>query len=207
MHICTHTQTSSQACTNPRHLFFIITTQSAGGKVGPCYAAAVHRLSMWGGLSLTLGLKHESLLRSTGKTQRGAEREQWGGVVWYTSCTGTQLCPLQALIHTHIHTHTACGTGFVLSDLAVILLLQDNNSQEDKSTVQVQAVYKVHSWGQISLCHVVYNFTSCPVWRGSCFINCLLTAATCPVIWPLCSVMHINCQILIKRKKTVSDLL
>lgn len=103
-HICTHTQTSSQACTNPRHLFFIITMQSAGGKVGLCYAAAVHRLSVWGGLSLTLGLKHESLLRSTGKTQRGAEREQWGGVVQYTSCAGTQLCPLQAQIHTHRYT-------------------------------------------------------------------------------------------------------
>lgn len=60
----------------------------------------------------------------------------------YTSCTETQLCPSQAhvqQIHTQAH-KTARGTGFVLSDLAVILLLQDNNAQEDKSTVQVQAV-------------------------------------------------------------------
>lgn len=62
-HTCIHatrSKRSSQACTNPQHLFFIITIQSAGGKVGLYYAAAVHRLSVQGGLSLTLGLKHES---------------------------------------------------------------------------------------------------------------------------------------------------
>lgn len=65
--------------------------------------------------------------------------------MYYTSCTGIQLCPLQVQIltdkYTLAQTHKAArGTGFVLSDLAVILLQQGNNSQEDESTVQVQAV-------------------------------------------------------------------
>lgn len=69
----TCTKRSSQACTNPKHLFFIITMLSAGGKVGQCCTAAEHELSVRGGLSLTLGLKQETLLKSTGETQRGAE--------------------------------------------------------------------------------------------------------------------------------------
>lgn len=41
MHVCTHSQKSSQACTNLQHLFFIIIMLSAGGKVGLCYTTAV----------------------------------------------------------------------------------------------------------------------------------------------------------------------
>ena len=62
VHPRTCTQTSSGACTEPR-AFVIITMLSARGKVGLCGAAAERQLSVWGGLSLTLGLKHQSLLK------------------------------------------------------------------------------------------------------------------------------------------------
>jgi len=62
VHANMHTHSNKQpGMHNPQHLCLIITMLSAGGKV-------------W--LSLTAGLKHESLLKRTGKTQRGAEREQ-----------------------------------------------------------------------------------------------------------------------------------
>lgn len=80
-----------------------------------------------------------------GEQQRGSgERcsqvhiQRWNSAV---SFTGTRTVDTRSLKHTHTYTQkTACGTGFVLSDLAVILLLQDNNSQGDKCTVQAQEV-------------------------------------------------------------------
>lgn len=83
---------------------------------------------------MTFGLKHELLRR--GKTQRGAMRD--------VTDAGTRLCPLYTHVDTHLLKLTGCGTGFVLSDVAVILLVQDNNSQEDESTLQEQ-FNKMHS--------------------------------------------------------------
>lgn len=57
------------------------------------------RLSASGGLSMTLGLKHESLLKRAGKTQRGAGVVQ--GALWFSTrlCAGAQLCPVQVQTH------------------------------------------------------------------------------------------------------------
>lgn len=86
-----------------------------------------HRLSARGELSMTLGLKHESLLKRAGKSQRGTGVVQ--GALWFSThlCAGAQLCPAQVQTHKDKYTltqarRTAGGRGMALSDLAVILL-------------------------------------------------------------------------------------
>lgn len=64
------------------------------------------------------------------KTYRKDPAGSRNGAVYSATHPGTLRCPLQVQTHRDKYTlvqmrKTACGTGFVLSDVAVILLQQD----------------------------------------------------------------------------------
>lgn len=86
---------------------------------------------------MAFALKHGSAPKKCSKGPAGGHKQRgqrgaMSGVVQHTGRTGTQLCPLQADIHTHTHmltqtkAHTACSTGFASSHLVVIEPPQDN---------------------------------------------------------------------------------
>lgn len=97
-HICSHTPTSSRASTNPQHLFFIITIQSAGGKVGPCYTAAVCEVGCHWHSASDMSCYEEVQERPSGKPRGSSEgcnrRRRLSSVL----CTHT-------ITHTHKHKH------------------------------------------------------------------------------------------------------
>lgn len=139
VNICRRAQTSSRACTrSPQHLFFIITVQSAGGKVGPVLRRSCTQCARWAVIDT--------------RPQTRVVTEEWRrdpvGSEKSSAHWNSEPCPSQAQTHTwrytlnQTHTHTrktGHRTCFVLSDVATTLPLRDNNSQEDASTLQVEA--------------------------------------------------------------------
>lgn len=97
---CAHVHTHSNkqpGMHKPQHLFFIITIQSAGGKVGLCYTAA--ECVRWA----VIDTRPQTwvVTKKYRKDPAGIRKRAVRGIVQYTSCAGTQLCPLQAHVHTH----------------------------------------------------------------------------------------------------------